>query len=190
MDYTSKQAKLQELYSQLEALRQEFKEVQQSGEPQPADNYTFANLDGEISLADCFGDKDYLYVVHNMGTHCSYCTLWMDGFTGFVDHIQSHVSFVVSSPDDPQTQADFAASRNWPFPMVSVQGSAFADDMGFTHEGDAMPGVSVFQKSAKGGIERVSGTFFGPGDPFCSVFHLWDMLPADAPEWQPQFSYE
>jgi hypothetical protein len=37
----------------------------------------------------------------------------------------------VSSPDPPDVQQKFAASRGWVFPMVSHMGSSFAEDMGY-----------------------------------------------------------
>ncbi len=33
-----------------------------------------------VKLSQLFGDKEDLIVIHNMGTDCSYCTMWADGF--------------------------------------------------------------------------------------------------------------
>jgi len=51
-----------------------------------------------------------------------------------------------------------------------------------------MPGVSVFEKDADS-IVRVASTMFGPGDDFCAVWHLFDLLPNGANEWQPKPDY-
>ena len=39
-------------------------------------------------------------------------------------------------------------------------------------------------------ILRVSDTDLGPGDDFCAVWHLFDMLPEGADGWRPRFAYE
>lgn len=51
------------------------------------------------------------------------------------------------------------------------------------------PGVSVFRRNEDGGITRVAKDHFGPGDFYCGVWHLFDLL-ADGPAgWNPQFEY-
>ena len=39
------------------------------------------------------------------------------------------------------------------------------------------------------GVVRVSDAELGPGDDFCSVWHLFDLLPEGAAGWRPQFRY-
>ena len=75
----------------------------------------------QVSLLDLFGDKNELFVVHNMGKSCSYCTMWADGFNGIYHHLIDQASFVVASPDTPEVQENFAAERKWRFPMISVK---------------------------------------------------------------------
>jgi hypothetical protein len=43
-------------------------------------------------------------------------------------------AFVIASPDSPAVQQQFARSRGWRFPMVSHQGTMFADDKGLSVE--------------------------------------------------------
>jgi predicted dithiol-disulfide oxidoreductase (DUF899 family) len=115
--------------------------------------------------------------------------MWADGFNGLYPHISDRASFVVSSPDAPEAQQGFAASRGWVFPMVSTQGTRFAADMGFENAaGRAMPGVSAFQKH-DGKIVRVSAASFNQGDDYCTVWRLFDMLPEGVDSWQPKKSY-
>jgi predicted dithiol-disulfide oxidoreductase (DUF899 family) len=124
-----------------------------------------------------------------MGKGCPACTLWADGFNGVVDHLENRAAFVVSSPDDPETQKVFKASRDWRFRMVSHQGSSFAEDMGYKSDsGHWRPGVSVFRKTARG-IVRLSDTGFRPGDDFCTPWHLFDLLPEGAAGWHPKYDY-
>ncbi|MBI3075561.1 MAG: hypothetical protein HYY85_01025 [Deltaproteobacteria bacterium] len=51
-----------------------------------------------------------------------------------------------------------------------------------------LPGVSTFHKVKNGTIVRVANARFGPGDEFCSVWHLFDLLPGARGEWQPRFT--
>jgi predicted dithiol-disulfide oxidoreductase (DUF899 family) len=103
-------------------------------------------------------------------------------------HLENRAAFVVSSPDDPQTQSAFAASRGWRFRMVSHQGTSFAGDMGYRDDQGSLPGVSVFRRIGDR-IYRVSDAPFDQGDDFCAVWHLFDLLPEGAAGWRPQFSY-
>jgi predicted dithiol-disulfide oxidoreductase (DUF899 family) len=123
-----------------------------------------------------------------MGTSCAYCTLWADGFNGLAGHLQDRAAFVMSTPDSPDVQAKFKASRGWAFRMVSNQGSSFAEDMGYKSAEGWLPGVSVFKRQGSQ-IVRVSDTSFGPGDDFCAAWHLFDLIPEGADGWQPQYKY-
>ena len=58
-------------------------------------------------------------------------------------------AFVVSSPEPPQVQRKFAASRGWKFPMISHAGSTFAADMGFRTSNGWRPGISVFKRTGQ-----------------------------------------
>ena len=51
------------------------------------------------------------------------------------------------------------------------------------------PGVSVFRKKADGRIVRVAKDLFGPGDLYCGVWHLFDLLPDGPAGWDPLFEY-
>lgn len=178
---------------QMLALRGEIKALQAEIEPQPVDDYVFETTDGETRLSAMFGDKSDLFVVHNMGAGCMYCTLWADGFNGVYDHLSDRAAFVVTSPDAPAAQKKFAEGRGWRFPMASLGDNGFAAEMGFTDTkgqfgGGYMPGVSVFQKRGDQ-VVRVSDTMFGPGDDFCSVFSFLGLLPEGQGDWQPQYKY-
>ena len=175
-----------------EKLRQARTELQQAmaeeaqGEVR---DYAFSTLKGPAALSSLFADKRDLLMIHNMGTHCSSCTMWADGFNGLYPHVADRASFVISSPDTPDVQAEFAASRGWVFPMVSAKGTGFAADMGFENaKGQAMPGVSAFQKQ-DGKIIRVSAAGFDTGDEYCSVWRLFELLPQGVDGWRPRKTY-
>ena len=142
----------------------------------------------KINLSQLFGQKNDLILVHNMGTSCAYCTMWADGFNGLLPHLKDRSAFVVSSPDEPSTQSEFAISRGWKFQMVSTRGTSFAKDMGFEKDGMPQPGVSVFNKEGSK-ITRVGHDDFGPGDKYCPTFPLFDLLKDGLNNWQAKFKY-
>jgi len=63
-----------------------------------------------------------MVVVHSMGRSCPGSTRRADGYHGIHSHVTSRAAFVVSSPDPPDVQQAFAASRGWNVPMVGHQG--------------------------------------------------------------------
>ena len=188
MSYKDTAARLEDYRRQIADLRRKMREEQAAGEPEPVNDYTFRRVGGAVKLSELFGDKDTLIVVHNMGTSCPNCTLWADGFNGVFEHLRDRAAFVVSSPDPPEKQQAFAAGRGWRFPMVSIEGSIFAQDMGYWRAGLAMPGISVF-KRAGDKIMRVADTSFSPGDDFCTVWHIFDLIPEGAAGWEPKYRY-
>lgn len=189
MNYADAMETLTRHRAQIAEIRGEMRKVQQAIEPEAVKDYSFATLEGETRLSALFGAKDDLIVVHNMGRSCPYCTLWADGFNGVYPHLANRAAFVVTTPDPPEVQREFATSRGWRFPMVSHQGSSFATDMGYgSAELGWRPGLSVFRREG-GRILRVSDTAMGPHDDFCSVWHFFDLLPGGAEGWRPKFRY-
>ena len=154
-------------------------------------DYTFKDPDGkQVKLSSLFGKKDDLIIIHNMGKSCSFCTLWADGFTGFTKHLENRAGFALVSHDRPALLKEFAASRDWNYNYLSNDGGDFTKDMGFQSEkGDSWPGMSTFRRDKNGKIKRVSSAFFGPGDDFCSIWHMFDMLGNGADGWAPKYKY-
>src|SRR5579862_9005908 len=169
---------LGKLSAEREALNGEIEELRRSRPTEPVTDYKLhASTGEEVSLSELFGDKRDLLVIHNMGRGCSYCTLWADGFNGFTPHLEDRAAFVVISPDTPEQQRKFAEGRGWTFKMASAEGTTFVKDMGYEpNPGEVWPGVSAFKKNDDGSIVRVSRDYLGPGDVYCSVWHLFGML--------------
>lgn len=185
---------LAEAYREAEAAQKKLADLRRKIPHQQVSDYQLQGQDGPISLSDLFGEKEDLILVHNMGSGCSYCTMWADNFNGVAEHLQDRAAFVVVSPDSTDKQKEFAGSRGWRFPMYSAEGSTFTADMGFqSTEGGFMsgfqPGVSVFHKNADGSISRVAKDFFGPGDLYCGAWHLFNLLPDGWAGWNPQIEY-
>ncbi len=176
--------KIREMKSKLAEMRRQLK-------PAKVKDYRFEGPWGEpVALSQLFGQHKELIVIHNMGTHCPYCTLWADGFNGILKHIENRAAFVVESMDPSDVQLKFASDRGWKFRMISSRTSSFRKDMGYGKtRASVEPGMSVFRKERDGSITRVSDTSFGPGDNFCPLWDLIDMLPDSQPNWHAKFSY-
>lgn len=174
------------IHEQINALEQEIfqkkkqlLELRKSVGERLVPNYEFVTSSNQqTTLLDLFGDKNELFVIHNMGRGCSYCTMWADGFNGVYHHLVSKAGFVLASPDELSVQEDFAAERKWQFPMISVRGNSFTSDVGFIIEKQHYPGVSTFRKDEDNNIYLYAQAFFGPGDDYCVPWHLFDLLPS------------
>ena len=182
---------LKRAYERFEKARGDLLAAVKAQGPETVNEYTFKATDGsDVMLSELFGDKDDLIVVHNMGKSCPYCTLWADGFIGVADHLGNRAAFVLTSPDEPETLRQFADGRGWKFRTLSTQGSTFARDMGYEAEpGKPLPGVSAFRREPGGTIVRTGHSPFGPGDLYCGVWHLLDLLKDGAAGWEPKYSY-
>ena len=188
------QPEIEALCREIDAKQKQLAEMLKEDPPREVEDYAFVGKDdAEVRLSDLFGEKEDLVLVHNMGAACPYCTLWADGFNGVVPHLEDRAGFVVVSPDEPAKQASFAASRHWTFRMVSDAEQRFTKDMGFLgeHDGKAMvmPGFSTFRRRSDGSIVRIGHSFFGPGDLYSGIWHLFAMLDGGAGDWQPRFTY-
>ena len=189
MGYKETAEELAAYRRQIADLRKKMREAQAAVEPDEVRDYAFATLQGTVQLSGLFGDKPDLIVIHNMGASCPYCTLWADGFNGIYDHLASRAAFVVSSPDRPDVQQKFAAGRGWRFPIVSHADTTFASDMGYgSASAGWLPGVTTFQKN-QNRVLRVSDAPASPGDGFCALWHLFDLLPEGSAGWHPKFTY-
>lgn len=179
MGYAAAMEQIGGLRQEVAKLRAEMRKIQAAVEPEEVADYVFAGAAGPVRLSELFGDKDTLYVVHNMGTDCPFCTMWADGLNGLYGYLTFRAALAVVSPDPPEAQAATAARRGWRFAMASHTGTSFDKDMGYGPDEPRWPGVSVFRRR-DGKILRVSDAEFGPGDDFCPVWHLLDLLPEGA----------
>jgi predicted dithiol-disulfide oxidoreductase (DUF899 family) len=183
--------RIESLEKQISQEKKELTALRKKLPPQEVSDYTFKAHDGsEIKLSEMFGAHNDLILVHNMGKACPYCTLWADGFVGFTKHLENRAGFVVVSKDDVDTQREFYQSRNWNFRMYSCHDTTFNKDSKFESEkGGQWPGVSAFHKDETGKIYRTGYTYFGPGDDFCAVWPMLDLLKDGPNEWEPKFAY-
>jgi len=184
-------SEIDRLTAEVTAAKSRLREAIRRAPHQPVEDWELRNPDGSaVRLSALFGTKPDLLVIHNMGKGCRFCTLWADGLRGYVDHIQSRAALVLSSADSPEVLKEFAASRQWMFRCVSAHGSGFSRAMGMaSEEGSPYPGVSAFAKLPDGSIVRTGMAGFGPGDDFCAVWPMFDLLRDGAAGWSPQYAY-
>lgn len=163
-----------------------------SVEQGPPLSYTLslAPSGARATLRELFAGKQDLLVIHNMGKRCVYCTLWADELSGIAHHVMDRCGLVLTTPDDPMTAGEFARGRRWNFPVASTVGTSFAKDLGFADaQGREMPGVTAMTLDSNGRPMRVRSAPFGPGDNFCALWHLFDLLPGGAKGWEPKYGY-
>jgi predicted dithiol-disulfide oxidoreductase (DUF899 family) len=172
---------ISELISKLEDLRRQV-------HPTPVKNYRFQNFEGEVTLEQLFGDKNILFMIHNMGQACRYCTLWADGINAFLPHFEDRFSVVMVSKDAPATQRQFASSRHWGFRLASHGGGEYIQEQTVNPGSTNMPGVVCYVRKGKE-IYRKNAAVFGPGDLFCSMWHFLALAGENESSWFPQFNY-
>ena len=181
--------RIHELQMEIMKLKQSLAQEIANREPDVVEDWDLTNLDGtSVKLSALFGDKSELLVIHNMGKGCSYCSLWGDTMIGIAKHLQQRASFVLCSNDPPKVIAEFRELRGWDYPCVSGNGSGFAKAMGYMSDEDSPePGVSAFHKKSDGTIVRTAHANFGPGDDFCGVWPMLDLLKGGINGWEPAF---
>ena len=170
-----------ELTAQLNALREA-----EPGAEVP--DYDFTNTDGSTSLRELFGEQDTLLMIHNMGQGCRYCTLWGDGFNGFLPHLESAMSVVLVSKDTPAQQRQFANNRGWRFRLASHGGGPYIKEQSALEGESNMPGAVVYSRDGAR-ILRKNSCVFGPGDLYCSAWALLALAGMSEKNWTPQFGY-
>lgn len=179
--------KLQTLFQNLAKAKSEVLAASKEAYAGPVNNnYTFQTPAGPATLLDLFQNHNDLLVIHNMGKRCNYCSLWADGLSSLTKHITQRTALVLTSPDDIKTLKDTANTRGWTFNIASTNNNTVAKDMGYeNNKGGVLPGVSAFHKDQHNNITRTASMPFGPGDDFCPIWPLFDLLKLGHNNWQP-----
>ena len=179
---------IQELEQQIFELCGKLQELHKSVEPVEVPNYTFESQAGSPSMLDLFGEHDRMLLIHNMGQGCRYCTLWADGFNGFLPHLENAMSVVLVSKDSPELQRRFAKSRGWHFRMASHGGGEYMKDQASFGEYENNPGAATYERR-DGKVYQLNKCMFGPGDLYCPLWNLLGLAGIGSDEWTPQFRY-
>jgi len=176
------------LEQQIFELTAKLNELRKTSKRTQVRNHGFSTLNGAITLLDMFGDKDKLLLIHNMGQACRYCTLWADGFNGFLAHLESVLSVVLVSKDSPEVQRKFANSRGWRFCLASHGGGDYIKEQTVMDGSDNMPGAVFYERDGDT-IYRKNSCVFGPGDLYCSMWNLLGLAGMTESDWTPQYTY-
>jgi len=181
-------AEIAAIEKELYELTAKLNELRKTNSEAEVPNYTFSTLDGEVTLLDLFADQERLLLIHNMGQGCRYCTLWADGFNGFVPHLESALSVALVSKDPPAVQRAFANSRGWRFRLASHHGGDYLKEQNVSPDESNAPGAVVYERSGDR-ITRKNAAIFGPGDLYCSIWNLLGMAGLGVSDWTPQYRY-
>jgi predicted dithiol-disulfide oxidoreductase (DUF899 family) len=172
-------------------------------------NYSFDSLQGKVSLADLFGEKDQLIVYHFMfdptwSQGCKSCSFIADHYNGIVVHLAHRdISFVTISKAPIEQIEQFRNRMGWTFPWVSCGENDFGRDYGvsFTDEELAdgntlynfnrkpypireLPGLSVFFKTEDGQIFHTYSTYGRGLEDFLTAYRYIDLTPKGRDETQ------
>jgi predicted dithiol-disulfide oxidoreductase (DUF899 family) len=182
------QNEIQKLEKEIYDLSLKLAELRKVSTPIEVKNYKFQTLSGEVSLLDLFAGKDQLFAIHNMGQGCRYCTLWADGFNSSLSHLEDRFSVVLMSKDSPELQRKFANSRGWRFRMASHGGGEYIQEQTVQPPQPNMPGIVCYERKGDR-IFKKNASVFGPGDQFCSTWHILSLAGVSENEWTPQYNY-
>lgn len=169
------QEEIFQLEQEIFKKREQIQGLRKKQKRKTVQNYSFLTIDGEVKLSELFGSHDFLFLVHNMGSHCPYCTMWADGFNSTYEKIAERAALVISSPDDPIVQGKFSEEKGWFTPMVSVIDSSFKKDF---EKVITYGGISLFLKDEEG-IHLYTQSLFEPGDSFGILYNVFDLLPLE-----------
>ncbi len=181
-------SEIQKTEDEISKLIQKLETLRRNSTPELVKNYSFTDLNGQVSLSDLFGSKKVLFAIHNMGQGCRYCTLWADGLNSFLPHLEDQFAVVLLSKDSPEVQRQIANSRAWRFQMASHGGGDYIREQSVKPGELNMPGIVCYIKK-EGQIYKKNFANFGPGDLFCTQWHILSLAGICTEEWTPQFNY-
>lgn len=185
----SVEKEIRDLETQIVEMKAKVRDLLAKVPDEEVADYKFKDVEGKtVGWDTLFGDKDELILIHNMGPGCSYCTLWADGFEGFIPYFKSRCAFVLETDIPADHLSALSDARLWPFDVYSTIGTTLKKDMGFKVERDGqwmnVPGFSTFFKK-NGKVFRHTSGAFGPGDDFCAIWPFLDRLKKGQNNWGP-----
>lgn len=181
---------LDQLQAEISQKIARLNELRKQATPLPVPNYPFQSLEGSVTLLDLFAGKTILFAIHNMGQGCRYCTTWADGINGFLPHLESQFAVVLLSKDAPEVQRTFANARGWRFRLASHGGGGgdYIREQSVVEGQDNFPGMVCYRRQGNQ-IFKLNSVVFGPGDLFCSLWHILSLAGVGEEDWTPQYSY-
>jgi len=165
------------------------------------DDYRFESNDGEVTLADLFGDDRQLLLYHFMmgpdwEEGCPSCSLWADNYNGTTIHLAHRdTAFVAVSRTSIENIEAYRHRMGWSFRWVSSLNSSFNFDMNVSFTADQiasgellynhgtqpahveeMPGLSTFVRDDDDRIYLTYQTFSRGLDMLNGTYHHLDLM--------------
>lgn len=189
MSNADMEKKIHHLEKELYNTQQKITELRSKLVPTQVKNYELKTLTGKTkTLLDLFENQEELILIHNMGPQCAYCTLWADGFNSLTPYFESRTAFALETDIPHEELNKFSKDRGWKFQTLSSKATGLKSDLNFKNEdGSNIPGVSTFFKNDKGEIFHHTSVTFGPGDLYCSFWHMNDLLKHKV-KWEPKYN--
>jgi predicted dithiol-disulfide oxidoreductase (DUF899 family) len=172
--------------------------------------YTFSAAQGEVSLADLFGNHRQLFVKHFMmgpdqDWQCPGCTLEVAHVDGLLEYFGHHDMAYVAVARAPIEQIEAVRQKmGWKFHWVSSFNSDFNYDFhvsfrpgqratynfgAFDPKGtEDLSGNSIFFKDDEGQIFHTYSAFGRGGEQFLGIYGFFDVLPKGREENGPTHS--
>jgi predicted dithiol-disulfide oxidoreductase (DUF899 family) len=165
------------------------------------EEYRFESPEGEVFLADLFGDQHQLLLYHFMmgpdwEEGCPSCSFWADSYDGTQIHLAHRdTALAVVSRTSVDNIEAYRKRMGWNFRWVSSLNSSFNFEMGvsFTPEqvasgdklynygnnafgGEEAPGISTFIRDDDGRIFLTYQTFARGLDMLNGTYHHLDLM--------------
>ena len=174
-------------------------------------DYVFQELiNGEvkdIKLSELFEPGKNTLIIYNfmygpkMENACPSCTAIIDGFNGFIHHLEQRVNFAVVAKSPIKRIVDFADSRNWSgIRLLSSGGNSYnADYFAETEDDSQMPMCDVFIKKEDGiyhfwGSELLYAPREGHPRHMDLMWPIWNFLDLTpegrGTDWHTKLSYD
>jgi predicted dithiol-disulfide oxidoreductase (DUF899 family) len=176
--------------------------------------YVFTAPEGNLSLADLFGNHNQLFIKHfmmgpNQDWQCPGCTLAVSHVDGLLEYFEHHdMSYVAVARAPIEEIEAVRRNMNWKFRWVSSSKSDFNYDFHVSFrpeerqkhkaiynfrefdpkDSEDLSGHSVFYKDETGQVFHTYSTFGRGDEQFIGIFGFFDVLPKGREENGPTHS--
>jgi len=158
----------------------------------------------DVRLSELFADpsKPLLLEQYMFGgaqkRPCPMCSLWIDGYEGISRHIPQVVNFAVVAEAPIEEFRAWGRERGWHGTrLISSHGSGFKTALQFQDAaGNQWPGLSVFTRSADGGVRhfysncaQMTPDINRGMDLLSPLWNLLDLTPAGRGDFNAKLNY-
>ena len=198
-----------ELRKQSEAVSEMRRALPLGGEIR--EDYSFdEEVSGKIvqtQMADLFTPgKDNLFLYSFMyapgGDACPPCTAMLDALNGSAPHIRDRINFAVAAKAPIDQIRGWSQGRGWDnLRLLSSNGNSYNIDYGAERDGNQLPAINVFTKTADGIFHNYNAELlYAPSeegqhprhaDAIWPLWSVFDLTPAGrGNDWFPKPAYD